>query len=376
MMTLTIIANSEPTSTPKSSETDNINPSRFAENKYDEKSKLIDDLFKKRNTQPYDSTESVESTFDESDTQKKINMENNFTSTGSELLYKPLSSTGHAKPQQPICLDSKLTVHEGCQALAHYKISSAPVYDAAAGGFIGMLDFKDLVTYILKVFYKIPREISSYDAELEISDIVKKAMKDDKAVPIKFISNLSKNNPLIAVSYTSPVVHAIEEFKKSHIHRLVVVERTQDVSNKFIGVLSQSTVSAFIASKFAGEKTVQELGLVAGGVISITQDNTVLDALHTMHTHSISSVAIIDRTKGYERLLGNISMSDIKEILGDKGGYKHLFTNSFEFFTNLRSLQGLEAEGCDRAPNFTVHPKATLINAMEKMAATRSHRVW
>ncbi|KAJ3224814.1 hypothetical protein HK099_007858 [Clydaea vesicula] len=60
--------------------------------------------------------------------------------TCSELLYKHLSSTGHAKPQQPICLDSKLTVHEGCQTLAHIKISSPPVYDTAEGRLL-VLDF-------------------------------------------------------------------------------------------------------------------------------------------------------------------------------------------------------------------------------------------
>ncbi|KAJ3219651.1 cell separation during budding [Clydaea vesicula] len=306
-----------------------------------------------------------------------------------ELLQTSLTSTGHAAPKQPICLDSNLSVQEGCQALAQHRISSAPVYDASEGGFVGMLDFKDLVTYVLEVFHKVPKEKTSFDSELEVSDIVKKALQNNHGVHVKMITNLSKENPLVAVQTTSPLTDAINEFKRTKIHRLVVVEPTSEGSNRFIGVLSQSTIAAFIASKFGkmvqdkppngwptGEKSVEELGLVTGGVISITQHETVLDALYVMHTNKVSSVAIIDRAQGYDQLLGNISMSDMKEIFGSRGGYKHLFTNSFKFFVNLRSNQGLEAGGNDRAPSFTIHPTTSLVSAIERMAATRSHRVW
>ena len=54
-------------------------------------------------------------------------------------------------PEAPVCLDSSLTVQEGCEALASHKILSAPVYDEAEGGFIGMLDFRDMITFLLEV---------------------------------------------------------------------------------------------------------------------------------------------------------------------------------------------------------------------------------
>ena len=47
-----------------------------------------------------------------------------------------------------------------------------------------------------------------------------------------------------------------------------------------------------------GEKTLAELGLVKGDVISISPDDQVLEALYLMHEKKISSVAIVDRSDG------------------------------------------------------------------------------
>lgn len=94
-----------------------------------------------------------------------------------------------------------------------------------------------------------------------------------------------------------------------------------------------------------------------------------------MHEHKISSVPIVDTNEGGGlRLLGNISMSDIKE-LNHAGGWKKLYMNALRFFVDIRTAQGLEGPG-DKVPWFIVNPKTTLISAIEKMAATRSHRVW
>lgn len=69
-------------------------------------------------------------------------------------------------------------------------------------------------------------------------------------------------------------------------------------------------------------------------------------------------------------------MTDIKAILADRKGWRRLYEKAFDFFTSMRYEQGLEAGGDDRVPSFTVHPDTTLMATIEKMAATRGHRVW
>ncbi|KAJ3401432.1 cell separation during budding [Chytridiales sp. JEL 0842] len=312
-----------------------------------------------------------------------------------DIIQQP-STAHHPTPAHPICLDTELTVQEGCQALAANKISSAPVYSFEEGGFIGMLDYRDLVAYVLEVFHKVPKDPNNFEATMEITDIVKRATLDRQGVPVKLLANLSNRNPLVHVYADAPLLDAIEEFVRSKVHRVVVLERAIDEDSgaeksKFVGVLSQSTVATMIAKKFgrlsniktpgeiweAGEKSLQELGLVRGDVISIETTDTVLEALYIMHSHSVSSVAIVDRSSGSPRLCGSVSMTDIKEVLGSgRGGWRRLYEPAFKFFATLRNAQGLEAGGSDRIPSFTVHPSTPLIVALEKMAATRAHRIW
>ncbi|KAJ1551944.1 cell separation during budding [Cladochytrium tenue] len=371
------------------------------------------------------------------------------------------SAADAARPKVPICLDVELTVQEGCAALAQYKISSAPVYSPEAGGFIGMLDYRDLVAYVLEVFHKVPKEQQTFDAEMvrcclqaiafadndlltiirlygatktlqEVSDIVKRATMDRQSVPIRLVTNLSRRNPLVAVYANSTLSSAVEQFVANRVHRVVVLDApdptSDDPKSKFVGVLSQSAVAAVVVDRFgrlhaanaaaaasraaatgggvptspsspspprpsahahhtggasgpsawaAGSRSLAELGLVRGEVYSVAPNDTVLDALYIMHEKSVSSVAIVDRAVGGSRLAGSISMTDIKEILSSRGGWRRLYEPCFRFFAALRSQQGLEARaGADRVPSFTVHPSSALLAALEKMVATRTHRVW
>ncbi|KAI8608980.1 hypothetical protein BC830DRAFT_1233642 [Chytriomyces sp. MP71] len=326
-----------------------------------------------------------------------------FAETTCGALIASASARPHsAAPKIPICLDTDLSVQDACNALAAHKISSAPVYSPEQGGFVGMFDYRDLVTYVLEVFHKVPKDqIGAFNAEMEITDIVKRASMDRTGVPIKLVSNLSQKNPLVAVYTTAPVLMALNEFARDpSLHRLVVLEKDEGNKDKFVGVLSQSLICAIVAEKFGrmsrkfghastveagtatidfpqGELSLDALGLVrAEKVYTMDLNDTVLDALYTMHINHLSSVAIVDKVHGQSRLEGSISMSDIKDILSSRGGWRHLYDPCFRFFAQLRAMQGLEANGADRMPLFTVHPSTPLIVAMEKMTAVRTHRLW
>ncbi|KAJ3027370.1 UNVERIFIED_CONTAM: cell separation during budding [Siphonaria sp. JEL0065] len=313
--------------------------------------------------------------------------------TCGDLISTPSRSTG---PKIPICLDTDLSVQDACNALANHRISSAPVYSPEQGGFIGMFDYRDLVTYVLEVFRKVPKESTgNFDSEWEITDIVKRASVDRTGVPIKLVSNLSQQNPLVAVYTTTTLLTALTELaNNTSLHRIVVLEKCENDKDKFVGVLSQSLICGLVAEKFgrlprkvagrteidfaSGEVSLQQLGLVKGveSVVTVDLNDSVLEALQLMHTNHVSSVAIVDKAHGHSKLEGSVSMTDIKEILSSRGGWRHLYDPCFRFFVQLRTVQGLEANGADRVPLFTVHPSTPLIVAIEKMAATKTHRVW
>ncbi|KAJ8323977.1 cell separation during budding [Batrachochytrium dendrobatidis] len=293
-------------------------------------------------------------------------------------------------PEHPICFDSELTVQEACSALAKHKISSAPIYGSQEGGFIGMLDYRDLVAYVLAVLHKIPHDVA-YDAEMDTSDIVKRALTQGHAnVPVKLLANMSLHNPLVVVDANSPVIDAIGEFVRAKVHRVVVLDKTTTGKPNFLGILSQSSINAFVALKFGklspdrlpnsvwsvGNKTIADLDLVQGEVISVLPEDTVVEALYRMHNARISSIAIITKTGDRDDMWGSISMTDIKDVLGRRRGWSQLLQPCKSFFTSIRNMQSLENSGRDSVPSFVVHPTTPVITAIEKMAATHTHRVW
>lgn len=135
--------------------------------------------------------------------------------------------------------------------------------------------------------------------------------------------NLSKLNPMISLKSNESLYAAVSLLVKHKVHRVIVIEEN-DHSNRFIGVLSQSIVAAYVSAHYGnlvvpkaplsafpnGHKTISELGLVKGAVISITQNESVLDGLYVMYGANISSVAIVDRSSGVDKLIGNIGMSE------------------------------------------------------------------
>jgi CBS domain-containing protein len=119
-------------------------------------------------------------------------------------------------------------------------------------------------------------------------------------VTIADVSNLSGRDALVSIKETETIAVVLELLTK--VQRVVVIAESNG-SNQFVGVISQSTIASYLASIYGapvtprvdealwpnGNKSLKELGLVKGSVISVSIDETVMYALYAMHTNSISS---------------------------------------------------------------------------------------
>ncbi|TPX47324.1 hypothetical protein SeLEV6574_g02740 [Synchytrium endobioticum] len=287
--------------------------------------------------------------------------------------------------KSPVYIDATATVEEAASILTNNNISSAPLYDAPSDNFIGVLDYRDLATYVLKVFHKASSENKfNVEAEMGMSDIVKLSNFDKQGVPVHLIANLSRRDALVPIEVSATLSDACSLLVKEKVHRLIVFDPAIPKGpERFLGVLSESSVCKFVADRFGklgevlgtwddGKKSLAELGFVKGNVISIHKEDSVLDALSIMHDHSISSLAIIENG---DKLIGTISMSDIREILKSRRDWKHLYDQVFTFFQNNLSRLGIE-RGADRVPSVVARPQTSLLTAMERMVGTHIHRLW
>ncbi|KAJ1730199.1 cell separation during budding [Coemansia sp. Benny D160-2] len=222
------------------------------------------------------------------------------------------------------------------------------------------------------------------------------------------VADLSRTNPFYAVVPEATVAQVGAVFAKG-AHRVAVMQAERTIR----GILSQARVVKYFfehsgntiqgsptsslqphhaAAPAAGarrvwvapeesailDKSLRELGLVTNDVVVAHPSTPVIQALSLLERWHISSIAIVEEPSGTKntqtpgRLVGNLSVSDIKYLARDKtlvGG------SCIELIQKVRFLQGLH-DGQDRAAVFSVRPEATLRYALSKLIATGAHRVW
>jgi len=299
------------------------------------------------------------------------------------------------KGQKPITIDSSVSVEEGCKILVEHQFTSAPVIDNKTGKIVGILDYRDLVAFILLVFSKEKDGANhdiflDYDRGSKIKYIVENASKlskedENNKLSIHLLADLSLKNPTNTLLYNSPILKAIDIFSQG-IHRLLLVKE----DGSLYGILSQSDIVKYLASLFPiqvpgqkndsikweiGEKPIRLARPEITEVISVDRHATVMDALRLMYNSTISSVAIVENIGTKKTIRGSISMTDIKEVI-KHNKWRLLWYPVSSFFEEIRKKQEFENNGFDKVPVYTVGTETSVIKVIQKLAVTKGHRIW
>jgi len=299
------------------------------------------------------------------------------------------------KGQVPVTIDSTKSVEDGCKELVEHQFTSAPIIEKSTGKIMGILDYRDLVAFILLVFSKdkdgSKHEIFlDYDRGAKIKYIVENASKlsqedENNKLSIHLLADLSLKNPTNTLLYNSPISKAVDIFSNG-IHRLLLVKE----DGSLYGILSQSDIAKYFASLFPiqipgqkkdsikwdlGEKPISLARPEFPEVISVDRYATVMDALRVMYSSAVSSIAIVENMGTKKLLRGNISMTDIKEVIKNNK-WRLLWYPVGSFFEEIRKMQEFENNGLDKVPVYTVGIETSLIKVIQKIAVTKGHRIW
>jgi len=300
------------------------------------------------------------------------------------------------KGQIPVTIDSSKSVEEGCKELVEHQFTSAPIIDKKTGKIVGILDYRDLVAFILLVFPKDKDDKNNeifldYDRGAKIKYIVENGAKlsqedENNKLSIHLLADLSTKNPTTTLLYSSPVSKAVEIFSNG-IHRLILVKE----DGSLFGILSQSDVVKYLAALFPvqipgqnnnnehiwelGEKPISLVRPELNEIITIDRYSSVMDALRIMYNSAISSIAIVENSGSKKHLRGNISMTDIKEVIKNNK-WRLLWYPVGNFFEEIRKMQEFENNGFDKVPVYTVSAETSVIKVIQKLAVTKGHRIW
>lgn len=255
------------------------------------------------------------------------------------------------KSQQLVKFKSNDLVKDVFQTLVKNDLLSAPVFDPIKKEFIGMVDLKDFVDFIMSIH-----------------------MKGD---PIVFtaekMSDLSGTNPFIPVDEDTLVVEALKEFNIKRVHRMAITKHGE--ASNVISVLAELAIVEWVAQNKEkliphGQMTLKQLNL--GGVenfhqvISITESDSLLAALSIIEKYNIHGLPVVD-TDG--RIVGNFSVSDIKYMVSADVSNEnniHLGMTIKDFLQKYKDV---------RPPLLTCTSSAKFIDIICQLADSKVHRI-
>lgn len=296
---------------------------------------------------------------------------------------------------QLISVDASETPLAGFKRIVDHHILSAPVFDQQSGHYVGFLDVRDLVSFVVFQAEEAHKdaEAKAHQAhqahatahqgahqahqahapkETTLSSIFDSATKM-YANPMDGItvSYLAKRNKFVPVHAEDSLARIVEILSSPSIHRVPVIDK----EDRLIGIISQSNIIQFL-QKHKDElgavlsKTIEETQLGSRPVIPVSTKATALETFKVMGKYNKSGIAVIDNTG---RLVGNTSGSDLKLFLKNPEKYARAFALPIlDFLSLIRQMDVSET----KAPTITVSEKDTIGKVIGKLAATKIHRVF
>ncbi|KAJ8902351.1 hypothetical protein NDN08_006758 [Rhodosorus marinus] len=266
------------------------------------------------------------------------------------------------KQQNAIVINADESVEGACEILLKNNILSAPVENLEKKQLIGVFTYRTLVESLVA---KLPQ--NKRPQELNMSDLLHSV---GPKVPVATIVERTFSSVLPSDTLTMPV----RQFG-NRIHRTAVVAE----HGEFEGMLSQGLLLGFLQAnlpKLKGvmSRSLKDLGMVKGTVLAVAHDSLVIEGVKLLLQKNISSVAI---TNARNAIIGALSLSDVKWILR-KRHYHFFWLEVDKFLGHVKREEAFSSDNQarDTYPVFTVGSSRSLGEAVEKLVALRTHRLW
>ncbi|KAF7862684.1 hypothetical protein EAF04_007557 [Stromatinia cepivora] len=207
-----------------------------------------------------------------------------------------------------IILNTDLLVKKSLTILLQNGIVSAPLWDSHTSTFAGLLTTSDYIN-VIQYYWQNPEALNQID-QFKLS-----SLRDiEKAIGVLPLETVS-------VHPARPLYDACREMLQTRARRIPLVDVDDETGKEMVvSVITQYRILKFISvnvdeTEFL-KKSVSEIKLgTYGDLQTANMDTPVIDVIHMMVKHSISSVPIVDKDS---RVLNLFEAVDVITII--KGG--------------------------------------------------------
>jgi len=263
--------------------------------------------------------------------------------------------------QKIIQLPSTATLIHGFETLLDNNILSAPVYIEGSGEYVGFLDIRDIVSFVVFVY---DQQIVSNDSRL--ADLIRYGVGQFHTLTTDGVTltYLARRNIFRPVKLTDSLMKVIK-ILGSGLHRVPVL----DDEGKLVNIISQSTIIALMAQlNFQDNVPIIEIpSLGTIPVVTVNCEESVISTYRKIDSHKLSGVAIVDNDG---RMVGVTTGKDLKYFIRNP----HLATLEMKIFDNIKQIRNNDIE--IRTTSISVFERDTLKRTIQLIAATKVHRVF
>jgi CBS domain-containing protein len=240
--------------------------------------------------------------------------------------------------------------------LCVHDLLSLPIVDAGSGQLLGTVSILDLLVFLAW---------GPYFESGELDKSTATSLKNLDRPITQLLGLTAESRRLWIAEPTMTLTTLLEPFSKG-IHRVLVPQKDDD-GKSTARILSQSDVVSYIYRNKQEipqiiSKKLSELGIKPKPVISISKDTSALEGFKTMTVEKVAALAITDNNN---KLIGNLSASDLRGITTRR--LKKVVDPVTEFLETMH--------GALRDP-ITITLNDTLEIAMFRLVDQCVHRLW
>lgn len=251
-----------------------------------------------------------------------------------------------------VSIDMTTTLDQALQLLHRDNILSVPVYDHWNEKWVGILTVQDILSYIAFKDFEEGKISSTFDNGVKPAGNV---IRDRNAIL-----------PIAAI--TDSVADVLEPLSKE-VHRMLVrlpvAPGTDDDREAELRLITQTDVlrcAVLLEDAASWNSSIEELGLVKGGVVTITPQATALAGFQRMCQHDINAIPVVSENG---KLMTVLSASDLRGLTSNL--IQRVTLPVLDFLKEAR-------RGHVRRP-ITVSPSSSFQDAVNKILWGRVHRV-
>ena len=263
-------------------------------------------------------------------------------------------------PPQIIQFPSNASLNESFSTLIEKKILSAPVFDHQTHEYIGFLDIRDLVSYVVHA-----EKAKVHRRHYCLKDLIDYVpLVSDVEVTISY---LARRHRFLRVDETATLFD-VAKILRTRNHRVPVVNS----EGKIVNIISQSVIVKHMRQHLKEMPSltaisVSKAGLGSAPVVKCHADTPALLAFEMLDNKGRFGMAVIGQD---DALVSQTSVDDLKLWL-------NMPSSELLDLPILKFLQKIREQDLDiQVPVLSCSEKDSLAFMIQKLDATRSHRIY